>query len=260
VARLRMRDGSEIPMSWLKPRHPAPRVRHVEIWSELEAQNRFLRRLAVAASVWAFLALAGAAYAIDHALFEPLAYHVDVDGRSTFIGRLRESAAPTDAEVRFVAKQFLGRHAALNSLTIESDLAEAWNLMTAELRAEHERMLANYEREHQKEFVAFVKEQGIQMVLDWKNDKTRITDHNGKAWTVRLVGTARTWPLSRVGDPAAFTEREIEALVTLVRCPRTEKTPNGLLVAKVSTRFYVAESGTEPAPATPNPPAPPAEE
>jgi hypothetical protein len=237
----------------------------VEIWSELEAQNRFLRRLAVAASIWAFIALVGAAYAVDRALFEPLAFHVDVDGRSSFIGRLRESAAPTDAEVRFVAKQFLGRHAALNSLTIESDMAEAWNLMTAELRAEHERMLADYEREHQKEFVAFVKEQAIQMVLDWKNEKTRVTDHNGKAWTVRLVGTARTWPLSRIGDPAAFTERDIEALVTLVRCPRTEKTPNGLLVAKVSTRYYVADTSSAdparpPSSETPNPPAPPAEE
>jgi len=243
-------------MSWFLPAKStaARSPRHVEIWGELEQQNRFLRRLAVAASAWAFLALAVAAYALNLALFHPIAFHVDADGRSTFVGRLRETAAPTDAEVRFVAKEFLNRYAALNSLTIESDLAEAWNLMTDGLRAEHERMLADYERDHQKEFVAFVKEQAIQMVLEFKSDRTRVTEHNGKAWTVHLLGTARTWPLSRVGDPAAFTERDVEALVTLVRCPRTEATPNGLLVAKVSTRFFVADDRqAEDAPRAPTP-------
>ncbi len=202
-------------MSWFLPAKStaARSPRHVEIWGELEQQNRFLRRLAVAASAWAFLALAVAAYALNLALFHPIAFHVDADGRSTFVGRLRETAAPTDAEVRFVAKEFLNRYAALNSLTIESDLAEAWNLMTDGLRAEHERMLADYERDHQKEFV-----------------------------------------VSRVGDPAAFTERDVEALVTLVRCPRTEATPNGLLVAKVSTRFFVADDRqAEDAPRAPTP-------
>jgi hypothetical protein len=231
--------------------------RHVEIWGELEQQNRFLRRLAIAASLWAFLALAGGAYALNVALFRPLAFHVDSEGHSTFVGRLRESSAPTDAEVRFVAKHFLQRFTAMNSLTVETDLADAWNLMTDELRAQHERMLADYEREHQKEFVAFVKEQGIQMVLDLKSDRTRITEHGGRVWTVQLVGTARTWPLGRVGEEAAFTERDIEALLTLVRCPRTETTPNGLLVAKVATRFFVAEKSQPDDPAA-NPESNPA--
>src|SRR5262249_28745742 len=139
------------------------------------------------------------------------------------------------------AKLFLGHYAAMNSLTIESDLADAWNLMTPELRAEHERQLSDYRREHDRDFVAFVKEQGIQMELEFPGDKLRVVEHNGKAWTVRLVGVVRTWPLNRVGDPAAFTQRDLEAMVTLVRCPRTEQTPNGLLVAKVSTRFFVSE-------------------
>lgn len=217
-------------------------ARHVEIWGQIEDNNRFLRRLAIAASAWAFVALIGTAYALDLALFHPIAFHVDVDGRSTFIGRLRENAAPTEPEVRYVAKQFLGHYAAVNSLTIESDLADAWNLMTAELRADHERQLADYRRDHDKEFVAFVKGQGIQMVLEFPSNKTRVTEHNGRTWSVRLLGVARTWPLNRVGDPAAFTERDLEAIVTLVRCPRTEQTPNGLLVAKVSTRFFVADN------------------
>jgi type IV secretory pathway TrbF-like protein len=234
-------------------------ARHVEIWGQIEAQNRFLRRLAIGASVWALLALVGAAYALDLALFQPLAFHVDADGRSTSMGRLRESAAPTEPEVRYVAKQFLGHYAAMNSLTIESDLADAWNLMTAELRAEHERQLADYRRDNDRDFVAFVKEQGIQMELEFPGEKVRVIEHSGKAWTVRLIGVVRTWPLNRVGDPAAFKERDLEAMVTLVRCPRTEQTPNGLLVAKVSTRFFVAEAtgAADPAVKAPSPSNPP---
>ncbi len=236
---------------WFRRQESGVRLaRHVEIWGEIEAQNRFLRRLAIAACAWAFLALSGAAAALHIGLFQPLAFHVDLDGQATFVGRLRERTAPSEAEVRAVAKQFLQRTAAPNSLTIESDLAEAWNLMTEELRRQHEEMLAEYERRNGKEFVAFVKEQAIQTLLDWKHPRTRVTDHGGKVFTVELHGLARTWPLSRAGEGTAVSERELEAVVTLVRCPRTETTPNGLLVAKVSTRFFVAASddaeGSEP--------------
>jgi hypothetical protein len=219
--------------------------RHLEIWGELETQNRFLRRLAVAACVWAFVALGGAAAALHVGLFQPLAFHVGADGEASFLGRLRESSAPADAEVRYVAKRFLERYASLNSLTIERDLADAWNLMSDELRAEHARMLATYQQERGEELVAAVKAQGIQTVFAWKDARTRITDHGGRAFTAQLLGTARTWPLSRVGEPGAFRARDVEAIVTLVRCPRTELTPNGLLVAKVTTRFYVEDEPSE---------------
>ena len=240
-------------MTFFRSRSGPKPPRHVEIWGELEEANRFLRRVAVAAFVWAFLALAGAAYALDLALFHSIAFHVDGDGRATYLGRVRESAAPTDGEIRYVAKRFVAHYSALNSLTVESDLAAAENLMTTELRAEHERQLEKLRREHDRDFVTFVKEQGIQTVLEFPSEKVRVTEHNGKAWTVRLIGTARTWPLNRLGDPSAVNERDLEALVTLVRCPRTEQTPNGLLVATISTRYFVADtsgsgSASQPAP------------
>ena len=171
--------------------------------------------------------------------YRPLAFHIDPEGQATFVGHLRDQLAPANAEVRYVAKHFLSRYLAFNSLTVESDLAEAWNLMTSELRAEQQRTLAQYKKEHGEEFVAVIKKQGIQTVLEFDPKRIEATEHNGKAFTVRLRGTARTWPLNRAGHEAAFSEREVEAFVTLVRCARTEQTPNGLLVAKVSSRFYV---------------------
>jgi hypothetical protein len=218
--------------------------RHVEIWGHLEENNRFLRRFALACAAWAFLALAAASYALLVALYRPLAFHVDTEGQASLVGRLREQLAPTTAEVRYVAKHFLGRYLAFNSLTIESDLAKAWNLMTSELRSDQERTLAQYKKDHGEEFISVIKKQGIQTVLEFDPNRIEISDHNGKAFTVRLRGTARTWPLNRSGQDAAYSEREVEAFVTLVRCARTEQTPNGLLVAKVSSRFYVDDNRT----------------
>lgn len=221
-------------------------ARHVEIWGHLEENNRFWRRFGTGMLVWSFLALALGTYGMLVGMFRPLAFHVDLDGRATFVGRLREDAAPGEAEVRFVARTFLDRYVAFNSLTIESDMADAWNLMTSELRAQQEQTLAAYEKEHGESFVGFVKGQGIQTVLELDGKRTELTDHNGKVFTVRTRGVARTWPLNRGIEDAATSERELEAIVTLVRCPRTEATPNGLLVAKVVNRLYeAAEAGAE---------------
>lgn len=234
-------------------RRPAPAVadgpttgRHVEIWGHIEEQNRFLRRLTAAAVTWAFVALALSAYGLLVGLYRPLAFHVSPDGEASYVGRLREQAAPGDPEVRHVARRFLERYLAFNSLSIEADLAEAWNLMTNELRAEQEQMLADFLKKNGQEFVAYVKAQGVQTVLEFDKARTRVTDHNGKTWTVELRGVMRTFPLSRAGDDAAFVEKEFESFVTLVRCPRTEQTPNGLLVAKIATRTFVPEATPPP--------------
>jgi len=217
------------------------KARHIEIWGHLEENNRFWRRFGMGMLVWSFVALAIGAYGLLVGLYRPLAFHVDEDGRASFVGRLRETASPSPAEVRYLAKEFLKRYVAFNSLTIEADLAEAWNLMTDELRGAQEQTLAAYEKEHGQAFVAYVKEQGIQTILEFDDKRTELSDHNGRTFTVRARGVARTWPVNRAGEDAATNERDFESIVTLVTCPRTEQTPNGLLVAKVSNRFFVTE-------------------
>jgi hypothetical protein len=220
-----------------KPQQP----RHVEIWGEMEDNNRFLRRVAAATSALAFLGMALGAYGLEMGLTRPLAFHVDADGVATFAGHLHEQVAPSEVEVRYVGKEFLKRYIAFNSLTIESDFADAWKLMTESLRKEHAELLAQYEKDHGEELVAFVKKQKIQSVLEFDAKRTEVRDHNGKTFTVKLRGTARTWPLNRPTEDAAFQEKEFEAVLTLVRCPRTEETPNGLLVHHVAQHFFEVE-------------------
>jgi hypothetical protein len=214
--------------------------RHIEIWGHIVENNRFLRRAVGFTLALTFAALAVAAYGVLAGL-TPRAYHVDASGQAIYVGRLREQLAPSPAEVRYVAKEFFKRYIAMNSQTVQSDLADAWNLMTEELRAEQRRVLDGFEKTQGTEFVAYVKKQGIQTEFEFDAKRIDVVDHNQKTYTVHLRGAARTWPLGRAGEDAAFTEKEFDAFVTLVRCPRTEQTPNGLLVSKITRRFYARE-------------------
>jgi hypothetical protein len=212
---------------------------HVEIWGDLQQQNRFLRRLAGALGALLFLGLGFSSYALYVGLFRPIAYHVDDEGRAQLVGRVRALAAPTDAEVRFVAKEFVRRSLAWNSLTIESDLAEARQLMTDELQKESQDALDAYLKERGEDLVAVIKRQGVQTLLEIDASRTEVYSHESKTYTVKLRGIFRTLPLNRVGEESAIAEKQFETVITLVRCPRTELTPNGLLVHKAATRTFV---------------------
>jgi hypothetical protein len=226
---------------------------HVEIFGELLEALTFHRRFAAACVAFAFVALATASYCTYLALYRPLAFVVDGDGQATFVGRLREQAGPAQAEVVYVAKEFLRRYVAFNSATVESDFAEAWNMMTSELRQQEQRLYADYEKQNHQTLAEAIKAQGIQTALELEDPRTKVTDHNSKVFTVHVQGTVTTWPLNRSRDDAASKQHDIESLVTLVRCPRTTNTPNGLLVAKVTTHVFDVKP-SEAAPTAPPPP------
>jgi hypothetical protein len=150
--------------------------------------------------------------------------------------------------VRYVAKEFFRHYVAMNSLLVEYDLADAWNRMTPELRAAEERGLAEFQKKEGQEFVAYVKKQGIQTELEFDDKRTDVAEHDGRAFTVHLRGIANTWPVGHVGEAESTSSKEFDAFITLVRCPRTEQTPNGLLVHKISRRFYNVEPSGADAP------------
>jgi hypothetical protein len=238
-------------MSAPPPNRDAPPV---EIFSDLLEALHFHRRFSAAAIFLAGLGLAMAFYCLYLAVYRPLAFLVDASGQATFVGRLREQSGPTRPEVLYVAKEFLKRYAALNSATVESDLADSWNLMTSALREEQQRQYAEYEKEHHQSYADAVKQQGIQTSLDFDDPRTEVVDHNGKAWSVHFHGTAHTWPLNRSREDAATKPHEFESFVTLVRCPRTIETPNGLLVAKIATHFFEIKNQDNNLLAAPPPP------
>jgi len=221
------------------PDETQPKARHVEIWGELLAQNQFLRRLVSAVVVFAFLALAGGSYGYYMGVYQPLAYHVDDSGQATAVGRLRAAAgAPVEGEVRYVTKEFLRRRLAWNSITVDADLAAADNLMTDGARADSDRFLQEYERQYRRSFVADLKTRQVQTRFDFDDDHLEIQRHDDQVVSVRLRGRRRMMPLNSVSDEVAAKDEDFEAVLTLVTCPRTERTPNGLLVDKFAFRTF----------------------
>jgi hypothetical protein len=220
-----------------------PKARHVEIWGHILDQNRFLRRLVGGALVLAYLGLAAGAYGFYVGVYQPLAYHVDATGEATAVGRLRAAVgAPVDGEVRYVTKEFLRRRLAWNSMTVEADLAAAENLMTESARADSDRFLEDYEKQFRRPFVADLKTRQLQTRFEFDDARFEVQSHDDRIFTVRIRGRRHILPLNSATDEVATKDEDFEALLTLVTCARSERTPNGLLVDKFAFRTF------EPAP------------
>jgi hypothetical protein len=207
----------------------------VEIWSHLVHTHRFFKRLTLVSTVLAGIGLATGAYGMLYALHKPLVFAVGSEGDARFLGRRGNLAAPNEDEVRYVSKRFLVKTLAFHSETIEADLADAMNLMTDGLRREMETAFATYEQEKGEAFVAWVKKQAIRMSLDVKSMTIQNHEH---AFTVRIRARIATWPLRELALEAAERERDVEAQLSLVVVPRTERTPHGLLVSASAHRFF----------------------
>jgi hypothetical protein len=220
-------------------RHRAARLpRHIEVWGELADACRFWRRLAAACVALAFLGLALGTYGALVALHEPLVFAVEQTGAARALGRRADLSGPVETEVRHVAKRFLEATLAVDSDSVEKDFAEAFNFMTAELQKATRAQMDAYLAAKKQTLVEYIQTQQIRTSLEYRN--IEVSEHGGTHWTVRATGQAKTWPLSRPMDEAGFSVREFEAHLTLVRVPRTEQTPNGVLVSRQTTRFFAA--------------------
>src|SRR5690242_21751829 len=104
------------------------------------------------AMIFAALAMASLGFAIYLRVQPPTVIRVDKDGNAAVVGGPRSIAAfspsaqaspadpytgvaPTDLEGRAVVRQFLTRYLAYTPESVDRNLAEALNMMTANLRA-----------------------------------------------------------------------------------------------------------------------------
>ncbi|HEX5037919.1 MAG TPA: VirB8/TrbF family protein [bacterium] len=150
----------------------------------------------------------------------PVVIRVDEVGNAVPINDLATNNAPSDVEMTAFGKDFLRAYLELNSLTIQKDLARALNMMTKRFQSAHLRELKA------ENFLQKIIKANIQTQLELKH--IAITSKTPARAYLDIRAITSTTPLEDAH--ATPTRHGLIAKLTLVLVPRTERTPNGLLV------------------------------
>jgi hypothetical protein len=203
------------------------------------------------AMIFGVLAMASLAFAIYVRLQPPTVIRVDKDGNAAVVGgphpmslatfSLSANAsspdpspnvAPNDLEGRAVVRQFLLRYLAYTPDSVDRNLAEALNMMTANLRAYSMNKLRD------EDTVGKIKNDHI--ISDFE---IRSIEHvKGTPWTYTVFGVKE---VHRVKNATEATDQIVSQYnVRLVETARSEVNPSGLLVAEYGEQQMVGDRET----------------
>jgi type IV secretory pathway TrbF-like protein len=208
----------------------------------------YANRTMVLAMIFGVLAMASLAFAIYVRVQPPTVIRVDKDGNASVVGgpragkaavfRLTGDAssadpppdvAPTDLEGRAVVRQFLTRYLSYTPDSVDRNLAEALNMMTANLRVYSMNKLRD------EDTVGKIKTEHI--ISDFE---IRSIEHvKGTPWTYTVFGVKE---VHRVKSATEATDQIVGRYnVRLVETTRSEVNPSGLLVAEYGEQQMVGE-------------------
>jgi type IV secretory pathway TrbF-like protein len=201
--------------------------------------------------IFGVLAMASLGFAIYVRLQPPTVIRVDKDGNASVVGgphplsaaafSLSATAAaadpspgvaPTDLEGRAVVRQFLTRYLAHTPDSVDRNLAEALNMMTANLREYSMNKLRD------EDTVGKIKNDHV--ISDFE---IRSIDHvKGTPWTYTVFGVKE---VHRVKNATEATDQIVGRYnVRLVETARSETNPSGLLVAEYGEQQMVGDRET----------------
>jgi type IV secretory pathway TrbF-like protein len=203
------------------------------------------------AMIFGILAMTSLGFAIYVRLQPPTVIRVDKDGNAAVVGgphsvsvaafSLSANAssadsspevAPTDLEGRAVVRQFLIRYLAYTPDSVDRNLAEALNMMTANLRAYSMNKLRD------EDTVGKIKNNHV--ISDFE---IRSIEHvKGTPWTYTVFGVKE---VHRVKNASEATDKIVGRYsVRLVETGRSETKPSGLLIAEYGEQQMVGEQET----------------
>jgi len=157
---------------------------------------------------------------------EPVVIRVDEVGNAAAIADLRSNNAVQDVEVMAFSKDFLRSIIEINSYTIHKDLARALNMMTRQFQNAHTKKIRS------GDYVRKIRKAGIQRSFEMSH--LAITGRVEKGYELDVRGTLSTKPLS--GNSAPPDRSGLLGRLYLLKVPRTELTPHGLLVSNFHWR------------------------
>jgi type IV secretory pathway TrbF-like protein len=201
----------------------------------------YANRAMLLALLFAVLALASLGFAIYVRVQPPTVIRVDKDGNASVAGAarmntvpaLRVSAdtsvgvAPTDLEGRASVRRFLARYLSYTPDSVDRNLAEALNMMTANLR------VFTMNKLRDDDTVGKIKDEHIISDFDIRS----IEHVKGTPWTYTIFGVKE---VHRVKSGTEVTDQIVGRYnVRLVETARSEVNPSGLLVAEYGEQQMV---------------------
>ncbi len=190
--------------------------RYWEVFGDLEAQVEFLKIANILLLTLLFLAFFGSFVLAKRS---PVVIRVDEAGKAEAIRDLDTNNAPTDYELFDFAKTFTRRFRELNSYTLSSDTAEAWNRMGMRYQKIANRDLVD------SGFFARFHETGLYTRIEFKEEK--IERNTAQIAQVSLIGV-RT--ISSYHDAGYKDSSLFKAELLLKKVPRSREIPWGVLV------------------------------
>jgi hypothetical protein len=203
----------------------------------------YANRAMLLAMIFGMLAMGSLGFAMYVRIQPPTVIRVDKDGNALVVGGPRggkvatislsadasAGVAPTDLEGRAVIRQFLRRYLAYTPDSVDRNLSEALNMMTANLRVYSMNKLRD------EDTVGKIKTD--HMISDFE---IRSMEHvKGTPWTYTVFGVKE---VHRVKNATEATDQIVgQYNVRLVETARSETNPSGLLVAEYGEQQMVGE-------------------
>lgn len=212
----------------------------------------YANRSMLMAGLFGVIALVSLGFAIYVRLQPATIIRVSADGEATVVGGMPATstpaltragllsvlaapageAAPTDIEGRAVVRKFLESYMRYTPTSVDKNLADALNMMTANLRMVSLNLLRD------QDLIGKINEEQITSSFKIRS----IEPLPGQPWIYQVFGVKE---VHRVRNKSEFTDRIVgKYQVRLIQERRTERVPSGLLVAEYREEQMVGEKDT----------------
>lgn len=228
---------------------PIPEVARYTKYYEHDGQLRaYANRSMIMAGLFGVIAFMSLGFAIYVRLQPATVIRVSADGEATVVGGAQSAskatvtagllgvqaasnvgAAPTDIEGRAVVRKFLESYMRYTPTSVDKNLADALNLMTANLRMYSLNLLRD------QDLVGKIREEQITSSFKIRS----IEPLPGQPWTYQAFGVKE---VHRIRNKSEFTDRIVgKYQVRLIQERRSERVPSGLLVAEYREEQMVGD-------------------
>jgi hypothetical protein len=224
------------------------RARYTKYYEHDGQLRAYANRSMLMAGLFGVIALVSLGFAIYVRLQPATVIRVSADGEATVVGgrptgsvrtltragllsflAASTEAAPADIEGRAVIRKFLESYMRYTPTSVDKNLADALNMMTANLRMYSLNLLRD------QDLIGKINEEQITSSFKIRS----IEPLPGQPWTYQTFGVKE---VHRVRNKSEFTDRIVgKYQVRLIQDRRTERVPSGLLVAEYREDQMVGE-------------------